>query len=132
MRVSYLARRHHHTTTDGVQGVRADTGTGGDGPAEQEGGQEVALERADEKDRLDGVVHSKVETAVDDNSGHGRTESTVQAHDAVRRKRLAVDVDKTIELARTAGLGVFGVVGKTRTGVVERVDKQQRGGTSSL
>lgn len=35
-------RGHHHTTTDGVKGVRSETGTGGNGPAQCEAGKEVA------------------------------------------------------------------------------------------
>ena len=46
------ARRHHHATTDGVQGVRGETSTGRDTPTEEEGGKEVALKRADENDGL--------------------------------------------------------------------------------
>ena len=47
---------HHHTTTDSVERVRADTSRGSDSPSEQEGGEEVALKRTNEDDGLDGVV----------------------------------------------------------------------------
>jgi hypothetical protein len=49
---------HHHSSSDGVKRVRGKTGTGGDGPSESEGGGEVALERTDEDNGLDRVVHS--------------------------------------------------------------------------
>src|ERR1700733_10237548 len=59
---TYLARSHHHTTTDSVQRIRSNTSTSGDSPAEQEGGEEVTLKRANENNRLDGVVHAEVQT----------------------------------------------------------------------
>jgi hypothetical protein len=34
--VNLLTRGHHHTTTDGVKGVRSDTSTGGDSPISEE------------------------------------------------------------------------------------------------
>ena len=67
-RNTYLARRHHHATTDGIKRVGSDTGTSGDSPAEHERGQEVTLERTDQENGLDGVVHAEVETTVDDDS----------------------------------------------------------------
>merc|ERR1719282_1479185 len=126
-----LARGHHHTTTDGVERVRGNPGSGGDSPAEEERSKEVALERADEDDRLDGVVESEVETTVDDDTGDGRHETTVETGNTVRGEGLPVDIDETVELTVTARLGVLGVVGKTGTGVVEGVDEEKGGGTSS-
>jgi hypothetical protein len=117
-RGAYLARRHHHATTDRVQGVRADTGTSGDNPSESERGQEVALERALQDDGLQGVVHAEVQTTVDDDTEHGRAEATVETGNTVRGEGLAVDVDQAVELALAALLGRLGVVGKTGTGVV--------------
>lgn len=127
-----LTRGHHHATTDGVKRVRGDTGTGGDAPTESERGQEGVLERAGEDDRLDRVVHTEVQTTVDDNSENGGGEATVETGNTVGGQGLAVDIDKTVELAVTTLLGVLGVVGQTGTGVVQRVDEEQRGGTSGL
>lgn len=130
--ITHLARGHHHTTTDGVERVRGNTGGGGDSPAEEERSKEVTLERANEDDRLDGVVETEVETTVDDDTGDGRHETTVETGNTVRGEGLPVDVDETVELTVTARLGVLGVVGKTGTGVVEGVDEEEGGGTSSL
>lgn len=55
--VDGATRGHHHSSSDGVEGVRSETGTSGDGPAEQERGEEVALEGANEDDGLDRVVY---------------------------------------------------------------------------
>lgn len=131
LKFTYLTRGHHHAATDGVKGVGGDTGTSGDRPTEEERSEEVALKRTDEEDGLDGVVHAEVETAVDNDTGDGGHETTVETGNTVRGHGLAVDVNKTVELTLTARLGVLGVVGKTSTGVVERVDEEEGGGTGS-
>lgn len=127
-----LTGGHHHAATDGVKGVRGNTGTGGDGPAEQEGGEERALKRTDEENGLDGIVHSEVETTVDDNSENGGTETTVETGETVGGEGLAVDIHESVELALTGTLGGLGVVGKTGTGVVQGVDEEEGSGTSGL
>jgi hypothetical protein len=130
--LTYLTRRHHHATTDGVERVGSDTSTSGDSPAEQERGQEVTLEATGEKNRLKRVVHAEVQTTVDDYTKNGGSETTVETSDTVGGKGLLVDIYETVELAVTTLLGVLCVVGKTGTGVVEGVDEEQRGGTGSL
>lgn len=127
-----LTRGHHHTPTDGVERVRGNTSTGGDSPTEEERGKEVVGEGTGEEDRLQGVVHAEVETTVDDNTSDRGAETTVQTGNTVRGEGLAVDVDETVELTLTTLLGGLGVVGKTGTGVVQRVDEEQGSGTSSL
>lgn len=126
-----LTRGHHHTTTDGVQRVGGNTGTGGNSPAEQEGSEEVALKRTNQENRLDGVVHSEVQTTVDNDTEDGGTEATVETGDTVGGEGLAVDVNETVELTLTTALGGLGVVGQTGTGVVQGVDEEQGSGTGS-
>src|SRR2546423_5389928 len=128
--VSYLSRSHHHTTTDGVKRIGCDTRTSGDNPAEQEGGQEVTLKRTDQENRLDRVVHAKVQTTVDDNAEDGRTETTVETSNAVRCQSLSVDIDETIELTCATFSSRLGVVRKTSTSIVQRVHEEERSGTS--
>jgi hypothetical protein len=127
---TYLTGGHHHAATDGVKGVRGDTGTSGDGPSEKERGKEVALEGASEEDGLDGVVHAEVETTVDNDTGDGGHEATVETGNTVRGEGLLVDIHQAVELTLTTRLGVLGVVGKTSTGVVEGVDEEEGSGTS--
>ena len=129
--VDLLARGHHHATTDGVERVRGETGTGGDTPAEEERGEERALERASHDNGLERVVHTEVQTAVDDDADDRRDEAAVKTGDAVRGEGLLVDVDEAVELALTTLVGALRVGGKTGTGVVERVDEEERGGTGS-
>jgi hypothetical protein len=123
---------HHHTTTDSVQGVRSDTGTSGNWPSESEGGKEVTLKRADEEDRLDRIVHTEVETTVDDDTSNWGTETTVETRDTIGSESLLVNIDQAVELTLTTGLGVLVVVGKTGTGIIEGVDEEEGSGTSSL
>lgn len=127
-----LTRSHHHTTTDSIQWVRSNTSTSGDTPAEKEGGKEVTLKRTDKDDRLERVVHTEVETTVDDDTEDGRTETTVETGNTIRGKGLLVNINQAVELTLTTRLSVLGIVGKTGTSVVERVDEKEGSGTSSL
>lgn len=131
-KLTYLTRGHHHATTDSVEWVRGNTGSSGDGPSESERGQEVTLEGTGEKDRLEGVVETEVETTVDDDTSDGRHETTVETGNTVRSEGLLVDIDQSVELTLTTLLCGLGVVGKTGTGVVEGVDEEEGSGTSSL
>jgi hypothetical protein len=92
----------YHTTSDSVERVRGETGSGGDDPTEEERGKEVTLKSTSEKDGLDRVVKTKVETSVDDDTSDGGTESTVQSTDTVGSKSLFVHINQTVELTFTA------------------------------
>ena len=129
---TYLSRRHHHAATDSVKRIRSNPRTGGDSPTEKERGKEVVLERTDQNHRLDGVVHAKVEAAVNHDASDGWHEAAIETGDSVRRKGLLVHINETVELTGTSGLGVLVVIGKTGTGVVERVDEEEGGGAGSL
>jgi hypothetical protein len=130
--MTYLTRRHHHTTTDSVERIRGNTSTGCDTPAESERSKEVTLEGTDKNNRLERIVHAEVQTTVDDDTSDRRHETTVQTGDTIGGKGLLVDIDQTVELALTTLLGRLGVVGETGTGVIEGVDEEERGCTSSL
>ena len=129
---THFTRSHHHTTTDSVQRIRSDTSTSGDSPAEQEGGEEVTLKRTNENNRLDGVVHAEVQTTVDNYTKNGGHETTVETSNTIGSEGLLVDIDETVELTVTTLLGVLSIIGKTGTGIVERVDEEERSSTGSL
>ncbi len=129
---TYFSRSHHHTTTDSIERVRADTSASSNNPAESERRQKVTLKRTNEEDRLDRIVHSKVETAVHDDTSDGGAETTIETTNAISGEGLLVDIDETVELTVTTSLGVLRIVGKTRTGVVKGVDKEKGGCTGSL
>jgi len=102
---TYLSRCHHHATTDGIERIRGDTSTSGDTPTEGKGSQEVTFKVTDEDDRLDGIVHSEVETTVNDDTSDRWTETTVETSDTIRSKSLLVDVYESVELTLTTLLG---------------------------
>ena len=108
---SYLSRSHHHATTNGIQRIRGNSSTCGDTPAKQERGEEVAFKGADEDNRLDRVVHAKVEPTVDNNTGNRGHEATIETPNTVRRQSFLVHVDETVELTCAPGLRVLVVVG---------------------
>jgi hypothetical protein len=130
--LTYLTRGHHHAATDGVKRVRSDTSTSGDSPTEGERGEEVALKVTSEDDGLERIVHSEVETAVDNDTSDGRHETTVETGDTIRSEGLFVDIYQAVELALTTLLGGLGIVGETGTGVVEGVDEEEGSGTGGL
>jgi len=127
-----LTRGHHHTTTDSIQWVRSNTSTSSDTPSEKEGSKEVTLKRTNQDDRLDRVVHTEVQTTVNDYTKDGRTETTVKTGNTIGGESLLVDIDQTVELTLTTSLGVLVIVGETGTGVIEGVDEEEGSGTSSL
>lgn len=108
--ITHFTRSHHHTPTDSVERVRADTSTSGDTPAEQEGGQEVTLKRTDEENRLERVVHPEVQTTVNDDTSDRGTETTVETKDTVRGESLLVNIHQTVELTVSTSLCILGVV----------------------
>lgn len=120
-----LTRRHHHTSSDGVDRVGDETRSDGHGIAERERKQQARI--IAQHDRLERVVEAEIAATVDDNAHARDDETSVQAGNTVRRERLSVDVDETVELTFAAAfLGRLGVVGQTGTCVVERVDETQR------
>lgn len=129
---TYFARGHHHTSTNSVKWIGSDTGTSSDGPPKSKGSQEVAFQFASEQYRFDRVVHAKVETAVDDDTSNRGAETTVQAQNTVRGKRLLVNVHQSVELSFTSHFGALSIIGKTSTGVVEGVDEEEGCRASSL
>ena len=76
------------------------------------------------------IVDTKVETTVDDDTNDGGDETTVETGNTITREGLPVDVDEAVELTRSSALSRLGVVGKTSTGVVERVHEEQGRSTS--
>lgn len=84
-----------------------------------------------EEKESENTHHAEVETTVNDDTNDRGNETAVETSDTVRGEGLAVDIDETVELALTAALGSrLGVVGKTSTGVVKRVNEEERRGTS--
>ena len=77
------------------------------------------------------VVDTEVETTVDNDTDDRRDEASVETGNTVRLESLAVDINETIELAVSSTLSGLGIVRETGTSIVERVNEEQRGSTSS-
>ena len=67
----------------------------------------------------EGVVDTKVETTVDDDTNDRGDETSVETGKTVRLEGLAVDIHETVELAVSSTLGGLGVVRETSTSKVE-------------
>jgi len=89
------------------------------------------LQGTNKKHWLEGVVHSKVKTTVDNDSHTRDIESTVEAADTITGKGLFVNINESIELPLTTLLCSFGIIGQTCTSVVQRINKEERASTSS-
>merc|ERR1712243_512497 len=113
---------HHHTTTNGVDGVGHQSGRNGDAVTQAEGQEQTGV--GPQQDRLQRIVETEVHATIDENADARDDESTVEALDAVGLEGLGVNVDETLVL--TLAAFTLGVVGQTRTGVVERVDEEKR------
>ena len=99
-------RGHHHTSTNGVNGVGHEAGSNGDTPTQQEGKQDRSV--FSQKHGLQGIVETEVHATVDEDTDARDDEATVQALDAVGLDGLGVDVDQAVEL--TLATLAFGIV----------------------
>lgn len=129
---TYFTRRHHHTSTDSVKGIRGNTSASGDSPAEQERGNEITLKRTNKEDGLDRVVHAEVQPTVDNYTKNRGAEPTVKTEDTIGGHSLLVDIDQAVELTVSSSLSVLGIIGKTCTSVIQRVHEKQGRSTSGL
>ena len=118
---------HHHSSSDGVDGVRGKASTDGDTPAEKEVSNHAILGQVG----LEGVEDTEVKTSVDDDTDAGDHEASVETSNTVRGKGLLVDVDETVELFFTTLLGVLEIVRQPSSSVVEGVDEEEGDGASS-
>merc|ERR1719354_816871 len=118
---------HHHSPSDGVNGIGHESSSDGDPPSKEEGHGHIGV--ISEKHGLQCVEETEVHATVDEDTNGGDGESSVQALDAVRLEGLGVDVDQAIELP-LASLALS-VIGQSSSGVVKGVDEEERHGTSS-
>jgi len=116
---------HHHTTPDGVDGVGHEAGGDRHAVAQAEGEEQPGV--GAEQNGLQGIVEAEVHSTVDENADARDDESSVEALDAVGLEGLGVYVDETLVL--TLAAFALGVVSETGTGVVERVDEEEREGS---
>ena len=129
---TYFARSHHHTSTDSVERIRSDTSASCDSPTEQERGQEITLKRTNEEDGLNRIVHSEVQTTIDNYTEDRGTKTTVETRNTVTGEGLLININQAVELSVSTALGILGIIGETGTGIVQGVHEEKRCGTSGL
>ena len=76
--------------------------------------------------RTQRIVDTEIETTVHNDSDNRGYEASVEASNAVRGKCLFIDINQAVELASSSTLRRLGVIRKTCTGVVKRVNEKQR------
>ena len=100
-----LARGHHHTTTNGVNGVGHEASSDSDSPTKQEREEHRCV--FSQQDGLDGVVETEVHATVDEDTDARNDETTVQPSDTVGLDSLGIDVDHSAVLTLAVlGLGI--------------------------
>ena len=85
------------------------------------------LEVTDQEDWLQRIIHSKVQTPINDDSDTRDIETSVEPNNTIRGKGLLVYIEKTIELSLSATfLDGCGIIGKSGSRVVKRVHEKER------
>ena len=75
------------------------------------------------RERTQRIVYTEIETTVHNDSDNRGYEASVEASNTVCGKCLFIDINQAVELASPSTLRRLGVIGKTCTGVVKRVNK---------
>merc|ERR1719284_1903648 len=117
---------HHHTSSDGVNGVGHQSSSDGHTPTKEEG--EGNIGSGSKKKGLQGIKKTEVHSTVDEDTDSRDGEASVETLDTVGLEGLGVDIDETIELS-LASLAL-GVIGQPGSGVVKRVDEEEGHGSS--
>jgi len=118
---------HHHTPTDGIDGVRSQRSQDSNGVTKSKRDEESSI--LGEEDRFKRVVKTEVETSVNEDTDGGNDESSVKTTDSIGSKSLLVDIDETFVFTLTTF--AFGVIGEFGTGEVEGIDEHEREGSSA-
>lgn len=83
------------------------------------------LQVSSQNNWLQGIVHSEIQSTVHNDTNTGDVESTVETSNTIRFQSLPVDINQTVELSLSSLLCSLGIISKTGTGVVKRVDKEK-------
>merc|ERR1712183_1091567 len=100
-------RGHHHSSSDGVNGIGHKSSSNSNTPAKKEGQANICT--VTKEDGLESVKHAKVHATVDEDTNSRDGETSVQALDTIRFECLHIDINETVELALTTlTLGIIG------------------------
>merc|ERR1719309_1582021 len=120
-------RGHHHTSSDGVNGIGHEASGDSYSPAKKEGGKDISV--LANQDRLEGVKQAEVHATVDEDSNSRDDKASVEPHDTIGLQGLDINIDETIELSFTTL--ALGIVGQSGPAVVKGVDEEKRHGSCS-
>jgi len=117
---------HHHSPSNGINWVGSKTRNNGNRPTEEEGDKSGS--RISDKDWFEGIVETKVETSVDEDTDARDDETSVETSNTIGSEGLLVDIDETVVLS--FAVFAFVVVSESSSGKIEGVDNSQRHRTS--
>jgi len=119
---------HHQSSSDGIEGIREETGEGsddlGNNKLEEDGGLGVSQESS-----LSGIVTTEVAGSVGNNTKDGNSESLIETLDTISSSDLINTINETVELSVSGTSS--DISSKSSSGEVEGIDEHQRGSTSS-
>jgi len=123
-----LTRLHHQSSSDGIKGVRDNTGDGSDDlgnkELEKDGGLGITQEGS-----LGSIITTEVAGSVSDDTEDGNTETLVKSLNTINSSDLVDTVDETVELSISGTL--TNISSESSSGEIQGVDEHQRGSTSS-
>mmetsp|Transcript_44586 Transcript_44586/g.88108 ORF Transcript_44586/g.88108 Transcript_44586/m.88108 type:complete len:390 (+) Transcript_44586:1066-2235(+) len=120
-----LSSHHHHASTDGVEGIRDDTGSSSHSLSDTPLEEEVCLLLISKEHSLGGIVQTEVGSSVNNNSLHGDAESLVERPHTACPCHLGEAVIQSGELSLGSALHIRRQAG---TGKVEGIHNAQRCG----
>jgi len=126
-----FSRSHHHSSSDGIKRIGSKTSSDGDTPSKEERSDERVFHVSSEEDGLEGVVETKVETSVNNDTNTRDNESSVETNETIRGEGLSVDINEAIELSGSSFLGGLVIIGQSSSSIVKRIDEGKRTSTSS-
>jgi len=121
-------RLHHESSSDGIKGIRSQTGDTSDELGNEELNSDGGLAFLEE-DSLSGIVTTEVTGSVGDNSEDRDTESLVETLNTIGGLDLGQAINETSELSVRSTL--TDISSKSSSGEIQRIDEHQRSGTSS-
>jgi len=123
-----LTRLHHQSSSDGIEGIREETGDSGDDlgndELEEDGGLGVRQDSS-----LGSIVTTEVAGSVGNDTEDRDTETLVKSLNTINSSDLVDTVDETVELSISGAL--TDISSKSSSGEIEGIDEHQRGSTSS-
>jgi len=121
-------RLHHQSSSNGIEGIREDTGEGGNNlgneELEEDGGLGVRQEGS-----LGSIVTTEVASSVGYDTEDGDTESLIKTLNTISSSDLVETINETVELSITGSSS--DISSKSSSGEIEGIDEHQRSGTSS-